>query len=1076
VKGVPTPAQLKITTRRATVRKEAAAKERAAAVAGKMITEGNKKGPPPKRELPPKQGSPPKGSPKGSPKGFRHTTGLIIGKVPTKKPRLSSDQIVSQVAPPAGPPPAAAVFPPAAAGPPPAAAGVQTDFGLDIGSYLPQISESEKGHDWWGGYRNKVGGKEINLMILIDLVRRNRQANTPADAVKARYDAAYAAPGADRDAIDRALSAEVSAELSTLYGGGRINISSIEDTTVAWFEENVEYLSRPSPNSQITWEQIRTFADDSLLETIIGIRNNFLSISIVPGDLTLDNIGNEAAQELFKAKIRRIIKIFLSGVEGAQFLLTFDAAGAFVTDVFFEDQDTRGLITAATVADSAPSTGRKLGRDPNVYYFPPNTTSRRTQALAPEYTISHENRNFSPLTPFDFDYVITREGEEISRSSFSKKFTQGPSLDTLMENHINAYNGKDFRHSGTNGCLDTAANFSGDSVPLVIADVRLSKSIMQAEKIAGDGDQVDQAEQADKHFSDCIVVLVTPDRQAALQRRLRKGRAILHHGKNINVYRNDMGVDPGILAALKASKAERFVRDNTELFNAMRATVALDGSRVPGIIETNITNFLAGFPKIVYDQVLGISPALILFQARVEDMRNYLIMIGTMLSQIPPNQGEAITDVNIKTIFDAFLSHNYPVSIETLSAIMSLAPKTEFNRDVDYPFLNYSYNAFITYYKAFIASKIAMERGGDVRSPIDLFQSVTKKDSYLTKLEAIMDSFLYKDNDAYKALVIQLQLPGSADVLADGSTIGATQLFVNEYLSTPVKAAKAEAIRQSTQLKTALAQYFVRNTPAAAAPAAAVVNQGGGQRGGARLNKDDFDIIFSIIERASLFINDRFIKIVPDLITVTDTDGEKTVRVNEKDNKQALLLTLIQSIDSDEVVEEIMDLALDWDIVNTFNAPNDAMQTFTMLFNQYTPTGQLIFGTPLNPYYATGVLIEGHPLSTEDPAIIDFLMTKADLFALMTLAILHDLVEGNIRNNASIFTQFIGAAPVGVANYFDFKHSWDNRRIKDIIISIMFGLQRANIPSSIYQLFAGGARTTRRKRNRKHGKRVTLRR
>lgn len=1000
-----------------------------------------------------------------------------------------------------------------------ASSSTESVYGLELSAYEQKLAFSEWIHDWWNGYRNMEGGQEVNHMILEALnkaVPRLTEPQLSALKILTSDDEPT------RQAKLKAISVTTNDLMSSLYGS-HITVSTIEDSTVTAFEDTVDYLSRPSPEAVVTYEDILNNTVD-----IAGKRVMYRSITLNPGNMVVKTLS--AAQ---KGVIRDAIKLFMSGRTDGRFYLSFDAAGKDVTKIFRDDANTVALIMPANIADSATSSVRKLGKDENVFYFPKDATSKRNTLTKSTYEIKFVDQGFSPLTPFAFNYEVYKNSELVGTSSFGDKITQGPSLDTLMKNHIDAYNGRDFRNSGSSGCLDIAADFSTESVAGIQADVKAGRSIFQSAKMCGDGDQVDELELAERDLQDPAgtFVFVSADRQAVLERRLRKGAAILHYSGTFTLYRNDKGVSPEDIAAYNALKSKKFVDDNTSLYNAIYDS-----------INKKVTELLVELSTIALDFKHMSTIVRTLFGNRMKDIKAYLEKI-----QAVPHPAARIvspstpSETDIKAVYAKFEEAGIPIST------LIYLNKVVNSKNKAYPFLRFSLEDYKTLAVQIAAATATMKSVRPVRIPEDFFSHLTQKEGYTETVDTLLESF-FDPSFLTPDILTALKLPEPNQTDQDTVTrfIEADRIFseisVTKRTKDEIESHKVllrGALTASTSLRTQLNGHFTK-----------LVNTAGGgsrQIGGARPEPDVLDKVLEVLKEASIFFNQRNLELENDVITINDDEGQMTVaKIKTSKNDRKPLLNLINRISpsdaathagdllnrlkeipaGDETINYIK-LLLDpfnddangyiksfhpiakykslgyarTNIEDSAKDPNDYVLS-KIEVNRIGPItrgyeGEIIKGEEFNensdtysPYYDLFPDIAETIETTNKEKFRDLINMKGPTYyvseyfkaayylqidGLITLAILNDLIERNFAENKSLLFNYLPKLGIRIPSIdIATERGWGAipGKLEALFLCVVDG----KLSSEVVDLLSGGKRKnrkTRRRNNKKNNKNTT---
>jgi hypothetical protein len=714
---------------------------------------------------------------------------------------------------------------------------------------------------------------------------------------------------------------------------------------------------------------------------------------------------------------------------------------------------------------------------------------------------------------------VSKSGKLIGTSSFGDKITQGPSLDTLMKNHIDAYNRRDFRNSGSSGCLDIAADFSEDSVAEIQTDVQAGRSIFQSAKMCGDGDQVDELELAERDLQDPVgtFVFVSADRQAVLERRLRKGAAILHYSGTFTLYRNDKGVSDKDIAEYNALKSKKFVDDNTSLYNAIYDSINSQIDRLKADISTINTEFKT---KVAVVNTL--------FTNRIVDMIAYLEKIQAIIGTLPVRTNDALTENVIKTAYAAFETNGIPISaLIYLNKYVTLTSKNK-----AYPFLRFSLEDYKTLAVQITAATATMKSVRPVRIPEDFFSHLTQKEGYTETVDTLLESF-FDPSLLDPTIIPALKLPEPKQADQDTVTqfIEADRIFseisVTNRTKDQIKSHKGllgSALLASTRLRTQLNIHFSTLTSVAA---------GGGSRqiGGARPEPDVLDKVLEVLKEASIFFNQRNLELENDVITINDDDGKMTVAEIKPVRKS--FLSVIDSISPSDAATHAGDLL---NRLNEIPVSDSTIEFIKLLLNPFNDDkdGYINKNHPIAREVSYKFITKKnaetpqdyHLGSTEEQGVVprknereeyssfySMFPVEADLiydkdgikqsfnvwlekdgkvseyfraayyaqrYGIVTLAVLNDLVENDMTATGSLLKGFIvtadGKVALGPINKINLYNKWD--RIPFILEAIFAGVIIGRISKESISLLIGGKRKNRktRRRNNKHAKRITRRR
>jgi hypothetical protein len=307
---------------------------------------------------------------------------------------------------------------------------------------------------------------------------------------------------------------------------GQFNVTTneIEDRTIEYFES----LGLPSRTKILRYEEIvinnDTLDNIDVLEIVKGKVDPKKGIDLKP---VADFILNFLVGSSYKTKYTRF---------------TFDMAQAMVGAIFRNHPQVKGLITPMNIADSATTNLEKLGLELDDYLFPKSQgsnyyESERNLLSKDSYQIQLEERGnsvFSGKTPFNFDYIVKREGVEV-RGHFGDDVKQGTSLNELLKLHLHAKEGLNYTPITSKTLSVNFNNIWGG----IKKDISSNESsIFLNMKRGGDQDQVDGAYIANLNKDRPLnVVMVTGDRLCALASRLRGQMTILQNSYNVKVYR-----------------------------------------------------------------------------------------------------------------------------------------------------------------------------------------------------------------------------------------------------------------------------------------------------------------------------------------------------------------------------------------------------------------------------------------------------------------------------------------------------------------------------------------------------------
>jgi hypothetical protein len=584
-------------------------------------------------------------------------------------------------------------------------------------------------HDMWGGYRNRAGGGEIDIMLTT--MFKNEYTNL---CTGYRLEP----PVFPRDSnigsilgiiFTHAASIAATAEPTNYEAKvvASIPVSDIEDATIDFIESVVKFIDRKDPTSNY------------VLSAPVAFDRTKDSLTISPGEVSIK--GLTAPDKL---RIANTVLEYFFNNPATEALLTFDAGAGIVGKIFKDHGSARGLILPQNIADSATTTFARLGEVENMYVFPAddagnfysknNVLTKYPYGAVPPTEMGYNNTGFTDKSPFSFS-IVAKTGPATIMRSFGPKEKQGPSLDYLLDLHLTSVRGGDPTIvAPTSACLEIGKSITPDFFAAIQARIRASgSSPFICMKRGGDADQCRAASMLAAAGNK--VILVTIDRLCALLGRLLGLCVILHYGETMTLYKNkitDATTTPEQAAAALAARDERFVRNYTPLYTFYNNTGNV------GLLTAFIDSIRAEKAAVAIPSIQGKSSGKIveLLQQRLDDIITYLTNIGGFFQE----RGAA-TKANI----EAFLSNatQNKVDTNTLSDLQNLLEaRSLFSLDKKYPFLKFNFDDYRKLYSAAIANLATVSNPRPSRTAINYYNLINNDDGFNYLLGKLHGTFL----------------------------------------------------------------------------------------------------------------------------------------------------------------------------------------------------------------------------------------------------------------------------------------------------------------------------------------------
>jgi hypothetical protein len=766
------------------------------------------------------------------------------------------------------------------------------------------LSLADTLHDAAGGYRNKVNADA--LIIKTALMR----AFNRITAIRQQI-AGLAGECETADLIPRCL---VNSLNNTVIQ------SNIEDSTISYFESNIPYLQRTAHDAKITYADIIALDMAAITVRATADRLNNDSFRILPGAYRA-----KALTPANKTKIALYIIVFLLGLDFAEIFITFDAGQNAVGHIFRGHAFVKGLYIPQNVGDSAISSFKQLGAEPDLYVSPSTHGNRfyvQRNILSNDLLrMFYQDNGFCKKCPFKISFgleAVVVEGvagppASVSMSYETEGYTQGPSLDYLIDL--------------MRAAQVPASNYRGiptSSSCLRIGDVIQESPIDALVRQTHGGVFMDIKRGGDQDVGDAILALLcssfiadekyvigaTIDRLCSLLYRLLGIPCIYQYGDELTLYKNsqtDRTLDEGTKRGLIEQKNARYIEKYSGLVKLYKSRVA----------QGNLLTFICSFREHIREPAADTPPLQILRRNKIVDIYERLRNVYNIITREAPAGVDPILDNIIEDIVDGdvgdvgdvddvkvrkinkfFRILNVDAEIDTkfllgLTQILEQLPAAEgvvappinptlqFNQALDYGYLNYSTEAYADLTKAYYGFDLIKNRVRVIRDPINYDTKLNKEDGYNTLLKVYTNTFYnaLQGADAYNALLFKTQpyVEGGPDPAVyranitmyeqESKRIAALvgESAANQALRREFRVIKETAINASHTLRDLLNHDAIVATAVDGLPVGCPQIGGAYQKGGA-YSENHVNLFKDICERAALFINSEIGRIYPNAI------------------------------------------------------------------------------------------------------------------------------------------------------------------------------------------------------------------
>jgi hypothetical protein len=765
------------------------------------------------------------------------------------------------------------------------------------------LSLADNIHDGWSGYRNKEPSDTTNIRKAI------------LNAYRKRF-----GPGFFPDTDDYSAVAKAAIEyFLSNKGTDSISICNIEDSLIAWFEDNIDFLSRRNPTAVYTYDTI--LADPIGLATAAKNEND--SFYLKPGMSDIDTLLSTPA----KKQIQDFILTFLIGTIDANIYMTFDAAPKIVGKIFRDHDNVSGLIMPQNIGDSATTSFKKLGRNDDLYLFPQNgqenificdrnTLLQGNSDNISDLTMYYENENFSSKFPFNFTFGIkTKVIQKQLNKSYKDGANQGPALDYLLGLMMEAQGAtaenpaKFSRVIPATSCLRIGDAINPVGEDSTIKDIIINEKgvIFLDMKRGGDHHAVLAALKVLLDFIDQnkYVIFVTIDRLCALLARLLGIPCILHYNDTITLYKNtynERGVSEEARKAFFAKKEENFITQYGALYGAYNGANAeiniktLLCSIYDSLSINDVTNQPLLYNRIVdiFNHLKKFYDLLISYKTLPETAS--LVAKGATATAAVAAAGAdvaavAVANTELNTarynIIKHFLSYfekenidtvmlfgikeiaEVPVPVPAVAPAPALPGILTFNYNGEYPLFKYSYKQFEELRVANTEYIRIRDSTRPRRIPINYESLLNESDGFNTLLSAYSQTFYDTDQGAKAYTAYSYR--------GEPAVINAAKVKIKEYYDKEEKYKQTRSIGERNEtneaLKAALASAevlrtlliqdvggFAPNIPNIGDPSIC-------QAGGAYSLKK-IEAFKNICDKAGRFMNSQIGRIFPELTII----------------------------------------------------------------------------------------------------------------------------------------------------------------------------------------------------------------
>ena len=244
------------------------------------------------------------------------------------------------------------------------------------------------------------------------------------------------------------------------------------------------------------------------------------------------------------------------------------------------------------------------------------------------------------------------------------------------------------------------------------------------------------------------------------------------------------------------------------------------------------------------------------------------------------------------------------------------------------------------------------------------------------------------------------------------------------------------------------------------------------QVGGAIYDSDLIECLRQIAYDAGIFINESILEGWPDAVRVNlGADGLVTYDINAR--LPTLAEIIVYMIGKQNTINFISNKLYE-DLTKHFQdyiGQDMTLNKLMILLNPIIcePAGcRIVDIHPIRELSALGYSRAG-TREFISPAAEDDANKKVSLWGLIVLAYLNELFEGRSQAK-SILGGILGYPPIASINSFDLsiQHQWE--ALAGNLDALFVGVVRGKMPAEVVNLVAGGARKTRRKRNKNHNK------
>lgn len=701
--------------------------------------------------------------------------------------------------------------------------------------------------------------------------------------------------------------------------------SKIEDSTIDYFEDTAPNLHRPSVGANMTYTKLTKSKLDEITEMALRMREKYDTFELLSGRRTINEMVAPRPTADQK-KITRFILTYLLGTDEAPTYMTFDALPRAVGTLFRNHPAVCGLIIPQNIGDSAPTSFKQLGKEPDMYVFPSNTVAgvagkelfhaERNTLSNDKLCLFYRNNGFCSKFPFKFEFGLRdiATNAEVAMSYEKGGYTQGPSLDYLIDLMRASQSGKKFKNIETwSPCLRIGDVIQGSAIEKVVRET-LGGVFMDIKR-GGDQDMCDAVYrllQTPIFMEGKFIIAVTVDRLCSLLLRLLGIPCIYQCGDELTLY--------------KSSTTKTYIKGGVSV-EAPAPAPAPAPEPAPEIVELNLmkdAKFVDEYERLVelykspqgkknlldficsFRQYFSAPASETLFERlrrnkiidtynRLLDVYNITISAEIMDMVIPPKIEGGFDDpavlTNIqerKAAIEKFLAAygRETTDVDSIKRnidsriLLGLTPvllyvaaseeetDISFNPARDHGYLNYSVNVYNDMVKAYNDFVSLQTRGRALREPINFDEKLNKENGYNTLLKLYTSSFFSSEDGvaAYNALVFKADAVEQREAIKryedEARRVASLKGDTPDILAArrALKALKDTAIAASEILKGALRHEMDGPVPVVPAPAPV-----GCQKGGA-YTVEYVTLFKDICEKAAIFVNSELGRVYPDMI------------------------------------------------------------------------------------------------------------------------------------------------------------------------------------------------------------------